>query len=225
MSPEAQYQKQRQQMIEAIDWEFSDTQTCTGLAHPSDAVREAMASVPRHKFVPTNVRHQAYDNRPLPIGYQQTISQPFIVALMTELLDPQPQHRVLEIGTGSGYQAAVLSKLVEWVYSIEAVVELAERASRDLATLGYSNITVKAGNGREGWPEFAPFDSIIITAGGALPPTLLAQLKAGGRLVMPLEDSRRAQSLTVFRKLASGELSKNAVLPVRFVPLVGDVQR
>lgn len=222
MSTTDNYQQLCQRMLADIDREFTDTRAYTGLDRCSDPVRHALATVPRHRFVPANVRHQAYDNRPLSIGCQQTISQPFIVAIMTELLAPQADHRVLEIGTGSGYQAAVLSQLVEWVYSIEAVPELAARAAKDLARLGYKNVSVKTGNGREGWPQHSPFDSIIITAGGDVPSPLFDQLKPGGRLVMPVENQMHAQSLTVFEKTQSGEYHSREILPVRFVPLVKD---
>lgn len=216
------YEQLCAQMVAAIEREVAETQAYTGRARLSDRVKQAMAMVPRHEFVPTSLRHEAYYNHPLPIGYGQTISQPYIVALMTDLLEPQAGDRVLEIGTGSGYQAAVLSSLVEWVYSIEAVPELAARAAQDLSRLGYGNVTVKAGNGCLGWPEFAPFDGIIVTAGGDVPPALLEQLKPGGRLVIPVEHRDRAQSLTLFEKGRDGQLRESDVLPVRFVPLTGN---
>ena len=162
-------------------------------------------------------------NRPLPIGHDQTISQPFIVALMTDLLDPEANHIVLEIGTGSGYQAAVLAKLVKQVYTIEIIPELAESAARRLTDLGYVNVSVKAGDGYFGWPEVAPFDGIIVTAVGPdIPASLVAQLKTGGRMVLPVGTQTTAQTLTVVVKLADGGYTTEEVLPVTFVPLTGD---
>jgi protein-L-isoaspartate(D-aspartate) O-methyltransferase len=187
-------------------------------------VLKAMASVPRHEFVPVESRALAYADRPLPIGYEQTISQPFIVAFMTEQLAPQPTHRVLEIGTGSGYQAAVLSKLVAEVFSIEIVEPLARRAAATLDRLGYLNVRVRAGDGYRGWPEAAPFDSIIVTcAPSYVPVPLVAQLREGGRMVIPVGDFG-AQRLHVLEKHV-GQLEEIAVLPVSFVPMTGDTER
>src|SRR6266571_908974 len=181
-------------------------------------VTEVMSSVPRHEFVPENYRAHAYEDHPLPIGYGQTISQPYIVAFMTEQLRPQPTDRVLEIGTGSGYQAAVLSKLVAEVYTIEIVKPLAQRAEMDLRRLNYSNVKVKAGDGYKGWPEHAPFDAIIVTAApDHVPQPLIDQLKEGGRMIIPV-GGREMQQLYLLEKHA-GKLTQRAVLSVNFVPL------
>jgi protein-L-isoaspartate(D-aspartate) O-methyltransferase len=179
-----------------------------------------MREVPRHRLVPVDVQPRAYENRPLPIGFEQTISQPYIVALMTDLLDVEPGHSVLEVGTGSGYQAAILSRLVRQVYTIEIVEPLAARAKRQLAELGYTNVDVRAGDGYAGWPERAPFDRIIVTAGAEhVPKPLVDQLRPGGRMVIPVGRSLNTLDLTVIDKDARGRLKKRRVLPVAFVPL------
>ena len=184
-------------------------------------VLEVMGEVPRHKFVPPAMRAYAYDDRPLPIGYGQTISQPFIVALMTASLELRPEDRVLEIGTGSGYQAAVLSGLVEAVYSIEIVPELGEQAKALLAQEGYDNVHVRIGDGYQGWPEEAPFDAIIVTcAPESVPAPLVEQMRDGGRMVIPVGISDADQSLYLLEK-RGGELYQEAILPVRFVPMTG----
>ena len=181
----------------------------------------ALLRVPRHEFVPATQRHLAYEDGPLPIGHGQTISQPYIVAFMTAALDPQPSDRVLEIGTGSGYQAAVLSGLVVEVYSIEIVEPLARRAQADLQRLGYGNVKVRAGDGYLGWPEAAPFDAVIVTcAPEQVPRALVDQLKVGGRMIIPVGPDGGAQELVLLRKTATG-LEQSSVLPVRFVPMVG----
>jgi protein-L-isoaspartate(D-aspartate) O-methyltransferase len=183
-------------------------------------VLAAMRTVPRHLLVPPEVRSQAYHNIPLPIGHDQTISQPYIVALMTDLLDVEPEHVVFEVGTGSGYQAAILAQLVRQVYTIEIVEPLAGLASRRLAELGYSNVTVRAGDGYGGWPEHAPFDRIIVTAGAShVPQPLIDQLKTGGRMVIPVGRSPNRLDLTVVEKLKNGRLRTRRILPVAFVPL------
>ncbi len=186
-------------------------------------VLAVMGRVPRHEFVPEEVRSQAYDDRPLPIGHDQTISQPYIVAFMTERLEPRRTDRVLEIGTGSGYQAAVLSKLVAGVYTIEIVEALALRAGADLKRLGYTNVNVRAGDGYKGWPEAAPFDAVMVTcAPEKVPQPLVEQLKDGGRMIIPVGPIWN-QELILLRK--QGErLEKRGVLPVRFVPMTGEVQ-
>ncbi len=187
-------------------------------------VLAAMRKVPRHELVPERVRSAAYEDTPLPIGYGQTISQPYIVAFMTEQLDPQPTDRVLEIGTGSGYQAAVLAELVQTVYTIEIVEPLAERAKADLQRLGCTNVFVRAGDGYQGWPEAAPFDAIIVTcAPEDVPRPLVKQLKEGGRMIIPV-GSFGAQNLVLLRKRGT-QLERRAVLPVRFVPMTGKAQR
>jgi protein-L-isoaspartate(D-aspartate) O-methyltransferase len=186
------------------------------------AVLNAMAEVPRHKFVPGSLKSSAYEDRPLPIGYQQTISQPYIVAYMTEILQPAAEHSVLEVGTGSGYQAAILSKLVKEVHSIEIVKELAESARQRLRTLGYNNVFVKTGNGYAGWTEHAPYDRIIITAAPPeIPEALIDQLASGGLLVGPVGVAN--QRIVIITRTGTG-LSEKHTLPVRFVPMVGGSQ-
>lgn len=188
-----------------------------GVRNP--AVLNAMRTVPRHLFVPPNARAMAYGDYPLAIGYGQTISQPYIVAFMTELLDAQPRHRVLEIGTGSGYQAAVLSALTKEVYSIEIVPELARSAAILLKQLGYANVFARQGDGYLGWPDKAPFDRIILTAAPPrIPKPLTDQLKPGGRLVAPVGEGY--QELVVIDKRADGTLQMRPSIPVRFVPMV-----
>lgn len=185
------------------------------------AVLEAMRRVPRHLFVPEAVRRDAYRDEPLPIGHEATISAPTIVALMTELLDVRPGDRVLEVGTGSGYQAAVLSGLVREVYSIEIVEPLARSAAERLAALGYRNVTVRAGDGYAGWPERAPFDRIIVTAAAPhVPQPLVDQLAPGGRMVIPVATGGGEQQLMLIRKDAQGGVRRRRVLSVLFVPLV-----
>ena len=182
-------------------------------------VLKAMLTVPRHLFVPEPQRLEAYGDFPLPIGYSQTISQPYIVAFMTQALDVSPDHKVLEIGTGSGYQAAVLSPLVKAVYTIEIVEPLAERARETLKQLGYANVHVRAGNGYLGWPEEAPFDRIIVTAAPEeVPPALVDQLKVGGRMAIPV--GTVSQELRILRRTEKGTQTLET-LPVRFVPMTG----
>ena len=207
LAGEPDFAADRRAMVQEID---------SGFARP---VMEAMARVPRHLFVPFALQPYAYQNRPLPIGHEQTISQPYIVALMTDLLRPRKEHRVLEIGTGSGYQAAVLAELVATVYTIEIVEPLAAEARERLARLGYRNVEVRTGDGYKGWPEQAPFDSIMVTAGAdEIPPPLLAQLKPGGRMVIPVGAAMSVQYLTLVEKRADGSIRKQQVAPVRFVP-------
>jgi len=188
-----------------------------GVRNP--AVLRAMREVPRHLFVPEAMRRSAYEDHPLPIGHGQTISQPYIVAAMTEMLDPKPEHRVLEIGTGSGYQAAVLARLVRHVYTIEIVEPLGKQAQERLAALGYRNVTVRIGDGYEGWPEEAPFDRIILTAAPPdVPQKLIDQLRNGGRLVAPV--GAGWQELVVIDKDAQGKVRRRTEFPVMFVPMV-----
>jgi protein-L-isoaspartate(D-aspartate) O-methyltransferase len=183
------------------------------------AVLRAMRTVPRHRFVPDDMKPYAYQDRPLPIGYGQTISQPYIVALMSELANVRPGARVLEVGTGSGYQAAVLAEMGAEVYSIEIVEALAKRARVTLFALGYGSVTVRAGDGYAGWPEKAPFDAIVVTAAPArIPPPLKEQLAVGGTLVIPVGDER--QSLVRYRRTKAGFETEH-VVPVRFVPMTG----
>jgi protein-L-isoaspartate(D-aspartate) O-methyltransferase len=182
-------------------------------------VLEAMNAVPRHLFVPDAQRRDAYGDHPLPIGDSQTISQPYIVAFMTQALDVEPSHKVLEVGTGSGYQAAVLARLVREVYTIEIIEPLATRAQTLLGELGFKNVRVRAGNGYLGWPEEAPFDRIIVTAAPEdVPPALVAQLKPGGRMAIPV--GVESQELRILRRTATG-LELLDTLPVRFVPMTG----
>ncbi len=185
----------------------------------SARVLDAIGAVPRHALVPERYRFLAYANRPLPIGHGQTISQPYIVGLMTDLLGVGAAATVLEVGTGSGYQAAVLARLVGHVYTIEIIEPLARRAAADLARLGVRNVTVRAGDGYRGWPEHAPFDGIMVTAAvREIPPPLLAQLKPGGRLVIPVGPLGGVQSLMLIEKGLDGKIAKQSVIPVRFVP-------
>ena len=213
--PDDSFPAQRQRMVK-------EQIAARGVMNPR--ILRALGSVPRDEFVPPDSRALAYADRPLPIGFEQTISQPFIVAFMTEHLDPQPAHRVLEIGTGSGYQAAVLSSLVAEVYSIEIIEPLARRAAADLARLGYRNVHVRAGDGYLGWPEAAPFDAIIVTCAPThVPAPLVAQLQEGGRLVIPVGEYG-AQRLYILAK-HQGQLAEKAVLPVSFVPMTGEAER
>lgn len=185
-------------------------------------VLQAMATVPRHALVPEAQLDSAYENRPLPIGHGQTISQPYIVALMTDLLKPQPEDRVLEIGTGSGYQAAVLAELVGQVFSIEIVEPLGEQARRRLVELGYENIEVRIGDGYHGWEEHAPYDAIVVTAAAShVPPPLIRQLKPGGHMVIPVGSRFMVQQLVMVDKDQDGQVTTRQILPVRFVPLTG----
>ncbi len=189
-----------------------------GVRHPG--VLAAMREVPRHEFVPESDRGDAYADYPLPIGYGQTISQPYIVALMTELARPQPGDRALEVGTGSGYQAAVLSRLVSRVYTIELLEDLARTARDRLARLGFGNVTVRQGDGYGGWPDEGPFDVILVTAAPEqVPPALIAQLRAGGRLVLPVGPPGDVQNLILIEKRRDGTTTSRSIIPVRFVPL------
>lgn len=184
-------------------------------------VIEAMQATLRHRFVPEALQTHAYEDRPLPIGHDQTISQPSLVAFMTQELKPKAKDRVLEIGTGSGYQAAVLSPLVAEVYSIEIVEPLAERAAKTLKELGYKNVHTRAGNGWLGWPESAPFDAIIVTcAPDAIPPALVEQLREGGRMIIPVGPENQVQELYLLEK-RDGKIEQRSILPVRFVPMTG----
>lgn len=207
------YIKARHQMVET-------QMKRRGILNPE--VLRIMGKVPRHEFVPLLYRWQSYNDHPLPIGKGQTISQPYIVALMTELLDPEPTDRILEIGTGSGYQASILAELVDTVYTIEIIPALAKSAEEAFKRLGYSNIQVKAGDGYLGWPEAAPFDGIIVTAAPPyLPQPLVEQLKKGGKLVIPVGDIY--QELKVYTKTEGGIETKD-IIPVQFVPMTGRAQ-
>ena len=221
--------KKIQQMLETIANEAKYTASSTGRSKFSDRVMQAMAVVPREAFVPAAIRPFAYDDSALSIGYGQTISQPYIVALMTDLLDLNPESVVLEIGTGSGYQAAILSQLVQKVYSIERVTELCETTGKLLKSLGYANIETRCCNGYDGWHEKAPFDAIIVTAAAThIPPPLIEQLKPGGRLVIPVGMAYSHQELMLLTKQHDGTTRIESILGVAFVPLVvneEDIQR
>ena len=213
----------RARMVAEIAAMARETGAETGRPIFSDAVMAAMGKVPRHRFVPASQDNLAYENRPLPIGEGQTISQPYIVALMTDLLDPKSADTVLEVGTGSGYQAAVLAELVAKVYTIEIVEPLARRARQVLGELGYRNVEVRVGDGYGGWPAAALFDAIIVTAApAAVPQPLIDQLKPGGRMVIPVGGSSDVQQLLLVEKQSDGRTTTRRALPVRFVPLTRD---
>lgn len=193
-----------------------------GIRQLSLEVRDALSAVPRHRFVPFDYRHRAYENRPLPIGHGQTISQPLIVAAMTELLDVDAGERVFELGTGSGYQAAVLAELGVEVYSVEIVEPLGHSARATLDETGYSSVKTRIGDGYDGWPEAAPFDAIIVTAASDhIPPPLIRQLKPGGRLVIPVGNRYLTQKLVLLTRDEAGAISTRELIPVTFVPLTG----
>jgi len=213
----------RERMVVEIEQLVRETRRDTGREALDARVIAALRKVDRHRFVPPGQAREAYDNRPLPIGMGQTISQPFIVALMTDLLDTGPGDKVLEVGTGSGYQAAVLAEIVRAVYTIEIVEPLGRTAARALAEAGYRNVRTRIGDGYAGWPDEAPFDGIIVTAAAPyLPQPLVDQLKSGGRLVIPLGEQGGAQSLFVIDKDTRGVVTRRKVLDVRFVPLTRD---
>jgi protein-L-isoaspartate(D-aspartate) O-methyltransferase len=216
------FASERRRMVEDIT--ALDRQTSAEIGRPAldERVISVLAQVPRHKFVPADQVASAYENRPLPIGHGQTISQPYIVALMTDLARAQPDHRVLEVGTGSGYQAAVMAHLVKAVYTIEIVEPLGLEAAQRLKTLGYTNVQVRVGDGYNGWEEHAPYDTILVTAAAShIPPPLLRQLKAGGRMVIPVGAAFMVQQLMLVEKNLDGTLSTRQILPVAFVPLTG----
>lgn len=217
------YEAKIARLIDEIEREYHFTVGFTGRVRPDPRVVEAMAKVPRHEFVPENERYLAYENYPLPIGHGQTISQPYIVALMTDLLDLDEDAKVLEVGTGCGYQSAILSLIAKEVYSIEIVEALARDASIRLRDLGYANVTVRHGDGYHGWPEHAPFNGIIVTATAEdVPPPLIAQLAENGKLIIPIGRSGGPQELTLVSKDKQGRVSRSFVLDVAFVPLTGD---
>lgn len=213
------FESLRAEMMAEVTAEAALTVSHTGRAAFAERVVSVLARVPRHEFVPIELQPYAYLNRPLPIGYEKTVSQPFIVALMTDLLELDPDDVVLEIGAGAGYQAAILAELVRQVYSVDIIEELAQGAEKRLRRLGYSNVEVRVANGYYGLPEHAPYDNIIVTAACELiPPPLLSQLKPGGRMVIPTGIPEK-QSLTLVEKTASGRLATREVLPVRFSEL------
>jgi protein-L-isoaspartate(D-aspartate) O-methyltransferase len=219
---EPDWAKLRANMIREIEANVRATSGFLGRDVLDERVLEAMGRVPRHALVPAGLRHRAYRNEPLPIGFGQTISQPYIVAIMTELIEPHPDHRVLEIGTGSGYQAAVLSEVVADVYTIEIIEPLGERAARDLDSLGVDNVHTRIGDGYHGWPQQAPFDSIVVTAAAShVPPPLVRQLKPGGRMIIPVGSQLMTQQLLLVHRHADGQITTEQLMPVRFVPLTG----
>ena len=212
---------QRARLVAEVDAMYAATRADTGLAAMSPRVRAALGKVERHRFVPAGQQGLAYRNHPLPIGDGQTISQPYIVALSTDLVAPAPGQRVLEIGTGSGYQAAMLAEIVATVYSIELIPALGKEAAQRLKSLGYGNVEVRIGDGYAGWPEQAPFDAIVVTAAAPqVPQALLDQLAPGGRMVIPVGAGPAVQELLLLEKRADGSVERRSTLPVRFVPLV-----
>ncbi|MCP5090478.1 MAG: protein-L-isoaspartate(D-aspartate) O-methyltransferase [Gammaproteobacteria bacterium] len=222
LADEADYTIARAAMVEEIE-------LYSQLAHDPDEVQfsklvmASMNTVKRHALVPVARRRHAYENRPLPIGYGQTISQPYIVALMTQLIESEADDVVLEVGTGSGYQAAVLAELVDHVYSIEIIEALATRAKKDLAVLGYTNVTTRLGDGYYGWDEHAPFDAIVVTAAAShVPPPLIEQLKPGGRMIIPVGGRFMTQTLLLLEKTEEGQVITRQYGAVRFVPLTGE---
>jgi protein-L-isoaspartate(D-aspartate) O-methyltransferase len=215
------FAKARALLLAEINDQARLTRAMTGREHFSDTVMAAMAAVPRHAFVRPKDRSVAYADRPQPIGHGQTISQPYMVALMTEILDLTATDRVLEIGAGSGYQTAVLAEVAERVYTVEVIGKLAAAAEERIAELGYDNVAVRLGDGFKGWPEEAPFDAVIVTAAPeAIPDILVEQLATGGRLVIPIGKQHGAQTLIRGVKMADGSLQTKKVLPVAFVPMV-----
>jgi len=212
---------QRARMVGEVEAMYAETQRETGVAAMSAEVKRALGRVERHRLVPAREASRAYRNHPLPIGSGQTISQPYIVALSTDLLQAKATDTVLEVGTGSGYQAAVLAEIVAKVYSIEVIPTLGNEARARLEELGYRNIEVRIGDGYAGWPEKAPFDGILVTAAAPrVPKALVDQLKPGGRMVIPVGGESDIQYLNVLTKRADGGVDEKRVLPVRFVPLV-----
>ncbi len=218
-----QYAEARRKMVEAIQADVRETSFYINKKRLDPRVMSVMGRVERHKFVPGSERSWAYANRPLPIGHGQTISQPYIVALMTDLIGVNPGDKVLEIGTGSGYQAAVLAEMGAEVFSIEIIAPLARDAANRLTDLGYDQVKNRQGDGFYGWQEEAPFDAIVVTAAaGHIPPPLIRQLKPGGLMVIPVGSRFMVQQLVLIVKDSSGSITTRQILPVRFVPLTGD---
>ncbi len=217
------YAEARHQLVRAIEEDVRQTSDYLGKSELDPRTIEAMETVPRHEFVPDELRGAAYANRPLPIGNDQTISQPYIVAIMTDLLDLPPNCKALDIGTGSGYQAAVLAEICATVYSIEIVEPLGTQAAKRLARLGYDNVSVRIGDGFFGWPEEQPFDAIVVAAvTDEPPPALVEQLKPGGRMIIPLYSGIASEQLVLIKKHADQSITTRKILPVLFVPLTGD---
>jgi protein-L-isoaspartate(D-aspartate) O-methyltransferase len=222
-APADEYAQARQQLVDVIEQDVRATSLYLDKQALDPRVMTALARVPRHEFVPAAQRARAYTNRPLPIGHGQTISQPYIVALMSDLIKPQADDRVLEIGTGSGYQAAILAELTGQVYSIEIIEVLGEQATERLSRLGYDNVTTRIGDGYYGWEEHAPFDAIVVTAAAShVPPPLVAQLKPGGHMIIPVGSRFLTQQLVLIEKDPGGQLITRQILPVKFVPLTGE---
>jgi len=220
---QAKYEVQLERLIREIESDVRETKFALGKNVLDPRVIDAICNVPRHEFVPADLRRAAYRNMPLPIGHGQTISQPYIVAAMTDLLSVPPDGRVLEVGTGCGYQSAVLAEICAAVYSIEIVAPLGHEARERLERLGYDNVHVRVGDGFAGWPEEGPFDAIIVTAAAErVPPPLLEQLGPGGRMIIPLRSGFGYQQLVLVKKDPLGEVTQRDILPVMFVPLTGD---
>lgn len=217
-----EYKTRRSALVDLIEREVQMTRMYLDEEKVDSRVMAAIDKVPRHEFVPPDEISFAYENRPLPIGHGQTISQPYIVAVMTDLLKPRPEHRVLEVGTGSAYQAAVLAELVKEVYSMEIIEELGREGEQRLARLGYANVFTRVGDGYHGWAEAAPFDGIIVTAAAShVPPPLIRQLKPGGRMIIPVGSRFMIQQLLLLEKDQNDRVTTKQLLPVRFVPLTG----
>ena len=213
-------------MVKEIKADVIRTRVCIGKSKLDDKVMRVIEEIEREKFISEELRALAYENHPLTIGYGQTISQPYIVALMTDMIQLQPDSIVLEIGTGSGYQAAVLASLVKKVYSLEIIEALADQARSRLRELGYKNIEIRSGDGYHGWAEHAPFDAIIVTAASEqIPPPLVEQLKPGGKLIIPVGQQYQTQHLVLVEKDLNGTTNTRQILPVSFVPLTGDHSR
>ncbi len=216
------YAPRREGLIRAIEVDVQETSDRIGRKTLAPIVMEAMQRVPRHEFVPEGQKPYAYENRPLPIGYGQTISQPYIVAVMTDLADATDGKSILEVGTGSGYQAAILAACGARVYTIEIIPELAQQARDRLGRLGYDTVEVRAGDGYYGWPEQAPFDAILVTAASTqIPPPLIKQLKPTGKMIIPIGSAFMTQQLMLVEKTQDGRVRTRQLLPVAFVPLTG----
>lgn len=217
------YEHQRAQLMQEIAGDVEQTANYIDKRELDPRVMAVLSRVPRHEFVPDSQKRYAYENRPLPIGYGQTISQPYIVALMTDLAKVGPQAKALEVGTGSGYQAAILAELAQRVYTIEIIPELADEARQRLRRLGFDRVEIRQGDGYYGWEEAAPFDLILVTAAAShVPPPLIRQLKPGGRMVIPVGGRFQVQQLLLVEKTLEGEVHTRQILPVRFVPLTGE---
>ena len=217
-----EFVSQRLRLIQIIEQDVKATSSYLKKESLDPRVLEVMATVPRHEFVPSEMKGFAYRNRPVPIGHGQTISQPYIVAIMTDLLSVEPSSKVLEIGTGSGYQAAIMAELADQVFTIEIIKPLGKQAAQRLNRLGYDNIRTQIGDGYYGWEEHAPYDAIIVTAAAShVPPPLIEQLKVGGRMIIPVGSQFMAQELLLIKKAEGGEIITRQILPVRFVPLTG----